>query len=318
MNMKNINAVIVGKLSDRLMEKVESNFNAYRLWEIEDKDKFYLTKGDSIQALVTSGNPVMGASKELIGKFPNLKIIASNGVGYDPIDIITAKEKGIVVTNTPGVLNKCVADIGLGLLLSVGRRICEANNYVKSGKWPIEGRFPMSTKISGKVCGIVGLGNIGLEVAKRAQAFDMDIHYYDPVDKNSVPYKKHDSILSLAESSDFLVLTLPGGEKTKGCIDEKIFKALGEKGFLISISRGSVVNEKDLIVALKNKVIAGAGLDVYAHEPNVPEELLRLENVVTTPHIASSTTETFNAMADLVFDNLIAFFSDKTVITRVV
>lgn len=318
MNMKDIEVVIVGKLSERLMNNVESTFNAYRLWEIADKEQFYKEHGDSIQAIVTSGNPVMGASKELMDKFSNLKIVASNGVGYDPIDINHAKERGIIVTNTPGVLNKCVADIGMALLLSVGRRICEADRYVKAGRWESEGRFAMGTKISGKVCGIVGLGNIGSEVAKRANAFDMDIHFYDPGKPAKAGFTQHDSLIDLAKASDFLVLTLPGGDKTRGLINKDVFTALGDKGFLISISRGSTVNEDDLIEALTNKVIAGAAMDVYAHEPHVPDVLKEMENVVTTPHIASSTTDTFNAMADLVYDNLCAYFADKPVLTQVV
>lgn len=317
MNLKEISVVIVGKLSDRLMEKVESTFTAYRLWELTDTDAFWAEKANDIQALVTSGNPVMGASRALMEKCPNLKIIASNGVGYDSIDVAAANELGIIVTNTPGVLNDCVADIGMALLLNVARRVNIADRYVREGRWPTEGRFPMATKVSGKRCGIVGLGNIGHAVARRAAAFEMDIHYYDPKPHNKPEWTAHNTLISLAEAVDFLVLTLPGGAKTRGLIDKEILHALGKNGYLISISRGSVVNETDLIHALENNVIAGAALDVYAHEPNVPEALIKLDNVVLTPHIASGTSETFNAMADLVFANLHAFFTGKPVITQV-
>lgn len=317
MNLKEISVVIVGKLSDRLMEKVESTFNAYRLWEISDIEAFYAQKAKDIQALVTSGNPVMGASKALMENFPNLKIIASNGVGYDSIDVAAANEMGVIVTNTPGVLNDCVADIGMALLLNVARRVNVADRYVREGRWPTEGRFPMATKVSGKRCGIVGLGNIGNAVARRAAAFEMDIHYYDPKPYNKPGWTAHDTLVSLAEAVDFLVLTLPGGTNTRGVIDKDVLQALGNTGHLVSISRGSVVNETDLIQALENNVIAGAALDVYANEPHVPAALLKMDNVVLTPHIASGTSETFNAMADLVFDNLHAFFTGKPVITPV-
>ncbi|EIZ8628142.1 2-hydroxyacid dehydrogenase [Escherichia coli] len=317
MNLKDIQVAIVGKLSDRLMAKVESTFTAYRLWELADEGAFYTQIAPDIQALVTSGNPVMGASRALIEKFPNLKIIASNGVGYDPIDIVAAREHGVIVTNTPGVLNDCVADIGIALLLNVARRINIADRYVRDGRWPNEGRFPMATKVSGKRCGIVGLGNIGNAVARRAAAFEMEIHYFDPKPHNKPDWTAHDSLVSLAQAVDFLVLTLPGGASTRGVIDKTVLQALGKTGHLISISRGSVVNEPDLIDALQNNIIAGAALDVYANEPHVPEQLMSLDNVVLTPHIASGTSETFNAMADLVFDNLQAFFSGQPVITPV-
>ncbi|WP_235234507.1 2-hydroxyacid dehydrogenase [Mangrovibacter sp. MFB070] len=317
--MKEINVVIAGKLSDRLMSKVETAFTAYRLWEQPSQEAFFKEKGNDIQAIVTSGNPVMGASKALIERFPNLKIIASNGVGYDSIDIAAAKARNVIVTNTPQVLNDCVADIGMGLLLDVARGITSADRYVREGRWPVEGRFRMATKVSGKCCGIVGFGNIGSAVARRAAAFNMDIHFYDPSAAHKVTgtATSHESLVSLAQAADFLVLTLPGGEKTRGVINRDVFNALGSKGFLISISRGSVVNEDDLIEALQNQTIAGAGMDVYAHEPHVPEALMAMPNVVLTPHIASGTTETFNAMADLVYDNLAAFFSGKPTLTPV-
>lgn len=321
MSTKNINVVIAGKLSDRLMNKVESHFNAFRLWEMTDADKnvFYKEYADSIQAIVTSGNPVMGASRELIERFPNLKIIASNGVGFDSIDIKAAQQHNVTVTNTPKVLNDCVADIGMALLLTVGRRICVADKYVRDGAWPEKGRFQMATKISGKRCGIVGLGNIGQAVAQRAAGFNMEIHYYNPVPRDVNPaWISHESIIDLAKNSDFLVLTLPGGDETRGIINRDVFTALGADGYLISISRGSVVNEKELIQALQNNVIAGAAMDVYEREPHVPQELMAMDNVVLTPHIASGTTETFNAMADLVFDNLTAYFAGKPVLTKVV
>ena len=318
MATKNIDVLVVGLVNPRYVERLDQNFRTHKLWLAEDKDAFLREVGPKIRGLATSGNPVMGASKALIDQLPKLEIIASSGVGYDPIDIGAAKARGVIVTNTPGVLNDCVADLGLTMLLSVARRVCEADRYVRAGKWKSQGRFPMATKVGGKVCGIVGLGNIGQAVAKRAAAFDMNIHYYDPFPKPGCTYTRHESIAELAKHSDFLVLTLPGGKETQRVINADILRALGSKGFLISMSRGSVVDEKALVAALKDGTIAGAGMDVYDSEPNVPEELFSMDNVVILPHIASSTNETFAAMGDLAYDNIYAHFTGKPVLTRVV
>lgn len=314
-----LNVLIVGKqLPQHLMDSVEKHHRVYKLWEANDKDAWLKEIGKNIQAVLTSGNPVMGASKALIDQLPNLEIICSNGVGYDPIDIETARQRGIIVTNTPKVLNNCVADLGMALLLNVARRVSEAERYARAGKWLSQGRFGMSTSLGGKVCGIVGLGNIGKNIAKRAQAFDMDIHYYNPVAEAGLNYTRHDTLIDLARQADFLVLTLPGGEATRHIINSEVLEALGNTGYLINMARGTVVDEQALIHALSHNIIAGAGLDVFEHEPRIPDALLSMDNVVITPHIASSTQETTKAMADLVFANLTAFAQGKPVLTRVV
>ena len=318
MALKQFNVLIKGKfLPPRLIANLEATFTTFRLWEAEDQDAWLAEFGPKIDAIVTSGNAVMGASAELIQQLPHLKAICSNGVGFDSIDIEAARARGIVVTNTPEVLNECVADLGMALLLDIARRVSESDRFTRAGKWN-QGRFPLSTKIGGKVCGIVGLGNIGQAVAKRAAAFGMDIHYYTPRSRPDVPYIRHDSVLSLAQQADFLVLTLPGGAATRHVINTEVLQALGPKGYLINIARGSVVDEEALIQALESGQIAGAGLDVFEQEPQVPEALRQRDNVVITPHIASNTEETMGAMADLVFENLLAFAQGEAVLTRVV
>lgn len=302
----------------RLQDNLDAKFTTYRLWKQEDQAAWLAQHGAEIDALVTSGNALMGASAALMDQLPNLKVICSNGVGYDAIDIAAAEARGIVVTNTPGVLNACVADTGMALLLDVARRISAADRYTRAGQWPSQGRYPLTTKVGGKICGIVGLGGIGKELAKRAQAFDMDIHYYNPRSRPDVPYTRHDSLISLAQQSDFLVLTLPGGTATHHLVNAEVLCALGPKGFLINIARGSVVDEQALIAALEAGDIAGAGLDVFEQEPTVPEALRQRDDVVITPHLASSTEETMAAMADLVFENLLAFAQGEAVLTRVV
>lgn len=318
MALKQFNVLIKGRfLPPQLIENIERTFTAFRLWEAEDEAAFLAEQGAKIDMLVTSGNAVMGASAALIAALPNLKAICSNGVGYDSIDIEAARSRGIVVTNTPEVLNACVADLGMALLLDVARRISEADRFTRAGHWA-QGRFPLSRKIGGKVCGIVGLGNIGQAVARRAQAFDMVIHYYNPRSRPDLPYVRHDSLVALAQQADFLVLTLPGGAATRHIINAEVLQALGPQGYLINIARGSVVDQQSLLQALESGGIAGAGLDVFEQEPQVPEALRQRDNVVITPHIASSTHETMAAMADLVFENLLAFARDKPVLSRVV
>lgn len=318
MALKQCNVLIKGKfLPPQLIENIEKTFTVFRLWEAEDETAFLAEQGADIDMLVTSGNAVMGAPAALIAALPNLKAICSNGVGYDSIDTEAARSRGIVVTNTPEVLNDCVADLGMALLLDVARRISEADRFTRAGHWS-QGRFPLSSKIGGKVCGIVGLGNIGQAVARRAQAFDMAIHYYNPRSRPDVTYTRHESLVALAQQADFLVLTLPGGAATRHIINAEVLQALGPQGYLINIARGSVVDQQALVDALETGQIAGAGLDVFEQEPQVPDVLRQRDNVVITPHIASSTRETMAAMADLVFDNMLAFARGEPVLTRVV
>ena len=318
MALKQCKVLIKGKfLPPQLIENIEQSFTAFRLWEAEDEAAFLAEQGAEIDMLVTSGNAVMGAPAALIAALPNLKAICSNGVGYDSIDTEAARSRGIVVTNTPEVLNDCVADLGMALLLDVARRISEADRFTRAGHWA-QGRFPLSSKIGGKVCGIVGLGNIGQAVARRAQAFDMQIHYYNPRSRPDVPYTRHESLVDLAQRADFLVLTLPGGAATRHIINADVLQALGPEGYLINIARGSVVDQQALVAALETGRIAGAGLDVFEQEPQVPDALRQRDNVVITAHIASSTRETMAAMADLVFDNMLAFARGESVLTRVV
>jgi len=318
MALKQCKVLIKGKfLPPQLIENIEQSFTAFRLWEAEDEAAFLAEQGTEIDILVTSGNAVMGAPAALIAALPNLKAICSNGVGYDSIDTEAARSRGIVVTNTPEVLNDCVADLGMALLLDVARRISEADRFTRAGHWA-QGRFPLSSKIGGKVCGLVGLGNIGQAVARRAQAFDMQIHYYNPRSRPDVPYTRHESLVDLAQLADFLVLTLPGGAATRHIINADVLEALGPEGYLINIARGSVVDQQALVAELETGRIAGAGLDVFEQEPQVPDALRQRDNVVITPHIASSTRETMAAMADLVFENMLAFSRGEPVLTRVV
>lgn len=309
--------LMVGPLLPELMADIESRYRVHRWWEMKDKAEFLKTQGASVRGIVTSGR--FGADKALIEGLPALEGIFSFGVGYDSIDIHAAKARGVVVTNTPGVLDDCVADTAMALMLAVSRRICEADRFVRAGRWPTQG-FPVGRKLGGKRCGIAGLGNIGLQIALRVKAFGMDISYYNRKAREDVPadYRYCSDLMSLAQESDFLVLAVPGGAPTRHMVSTAVLNALGAEGILINVARGTVVDEQALVSALQDKRIAGAGLDVFEFEPQVPAALMSMDQVVLLPHIASGTVETREAMAGLVVKNLDAWFTREEVVTRVV
>ncbi|KQQ63243.1 hydroxyacid dehydrogenase [Pseudomonas sp. Leaf129] len=305
---RDVPVLIIGALLPSLQEAVETHFDATRFWELPDQNVWLAQHGSRIRAIVTSG--ALGASSEVIGKLPNLEAIFSFGVGYDSIAVDAARDRGIVVTNTPAVLDDCVADTAMALTLDVMRRYSEADRFVRAGKWT-QGKFPLASKIGGKKIGIVGLGNIGESIAKRAAAFDMEVLYHNRKPKAGVSYHYYADLDAMISDCDVLVLAVPGGKSTEGLIDAKRIGLLGSKGFLVNIARGSVVDQPALIQALQEKRIAGAGLDVYEDEPNVPQALIDLPNVVLLPHLASGTHETRQAMGDLVWGNIQGYFHDE-------
>lgn len=306
--------LMIGPLSPALVERIEQTYRVHRFWEIDDQPGWLRTHADSIDAIATSG--VFGARAELIEALPNLKAIISFGVGYDAIAVDTAKKRGIAVTNTPGVLDNCVADTAVAILLDLGRRISEADRFVRAGEWQ-NARFPLAGSIGGKVCGIVGMGNIGRAIAKRVEAFGMTVIYHNRRRRDDVAYTYHETLEGLLEAADYAVLVVPGGSATDKLIGAEQLRALGPKGYLVNIARGSVVDEQALVTALQRGTIAGAALDVFADEPQVPAALLALDNVVLTPHIGSGTHETRQAMADLFFANLDGFFRQGKAVTPV-
>ncbi len=275
------------------------------------KDPGALSK---VTALV--GTASAKVDKKLLTMVPNVKLVAICGVGYDGVDVAIAKEKGVVVTHTPGVLTDDVADLALGLLLSIGRRIPQADKFVRNGDW-VSDTFAMTHKVTGARIGIVGMGRIGRAIAKRAAAFDMRIAYTGREAKADVPYTFFSTVPALAAEVDYLVVAVPGGDGTKNLIGPSVLQALGSKGYLINIARGTVVDQPALVQALKDKQIAGAALDVFWDEPLVDPELRRLHNVVLTPHIASGTEETRRDMAALTLENLLAFYQKRPLPTPV-
>lgn len=312
-----IDILIAGPLLPQLMNELASRYRVHRWWEIADRGAFLREHGPAIRGIATSGKH--GADRALIEALPALEGIFSFGVGYDSIDLDAARERKVVVTNTPGVLDACVADTALALMLAVSRRIAEADRFVRAGRWP-DGELGLGTRMTGKCCGIVGLGNIGRQIARRAEGFDMPIAYFNRKPSPQAPshYRYFSDIEALAQESDFLVLAVPGGAQTRHLVNARVLDALGPQGWLINIARGSVVDEAALVEALQQKRIAGAGLDVFEDEPRTPAALHDMDNVVLLPHIASGTHETRRAMADLVLANLDGWFLRGEVQTRVV
>lgn len=294
------------------MEALEQSFDVIRLRK-PDPERVLQENAQKIQAITTFLTPV---SRSLIEALPNLEIIAVGAVGIDHIDCIAAEKREVAVTNTPDVLTDDTADVAMLLLLNVARRAVEGDAYVRAGLWK-SGPLSLGNSLGGKTVGIVGLGRIGKAVAHRAAAFGMRVAYHGPSEKPEQPYSYYADLEDMARDCDFLVLTCPGGSKTEGIVNYKVLEALGPQGFLINVARGTVVNEEDLLVALQNKTIAGAGLDVFINEPHVPEALIRMDNVVLTPHIGSATIETRRKMGEIVVENLLAHFDGRPLLTQV-
>jgi hydroxypyruvate reductase len=296
------------------MAALDAAFTTHRLWQAADRAAFLAGIADRVEGIATGLGGTVDAA--LIAALPRLRIIATSTVGLDAIDLDAARSRGIAVTNTPDVLTDCVADFALGLTIASARRICEADRFVRAGKW-LAGGFPLATKLGGKTMGIVGMGRIGQTIATRASAFGMQIAWHGPRPKPELPYPYYKTLTELASMSHFLMVTAPGGAETRHLIDAEILEALGKKGTLINIARGSVVDEQALVDALRAGTIAGAALDVFADEPCVPEALFAMENVVLQPHLGSATEETRAAMGQLVVDNLSAFFAGEPQLTPV-
>lgn len=288
---------------------------AHTLYEYSklSAEQLYAIAGE-VQVILASGESKVEAA--LINQLPQLKLIAVFGVGYDGVDIRAAAARGVQVTNTPDILTDDVADLGIALMLNVSRRINGAQKFIERGGWQ-SGTYPQSTKVSGGRLGIVGFGRIGRAVAKRAQGFAMRIACFDrnPVESSEVTY--YPDLLELAKNSDVLMVCASAGKESQKLINHDVLAALGPQGILINIARGSVVDEEALAEALTLGTIGGAGLDVFANEPHVPQALLNRDDVVVTPHIGSATRATRAAMAKLVIDNIAAFYAGKPLLTPV-
>ena len=304
----------VAQLPPFLVERLQKEFTLHDFVNPADPDTLLEDVGPSIRGIVAGG--MKGPNANLINRLENLEIISSFSVGFDATDVVAAQARGVIVTHTPEVLTGDVADLAMTFILMAPRRIGEAERFLRSGKW-LQGRMDLGTTVRGKRLGILGLGRIGRAVARRAEVFGLNIAYYDPKPMGDLAYRSYPTLRDLAAASDMLLVACEGGTATRGLVDADVLNALGPDGFLINTARGPIVDQAALVAALSDKRIAGAALDVFDGEPQVPAELMAMENVVLTPHIASSTQETRRAMGDLVYDNLRAHFDGKQVLTPV-
>ncbi|MGP2515232.1 2-hydroxyacid dehydrogenase [Yersinia sp. 2545 StPb PI] len=306
--------LIIAPVMDYLTEKLEQTFTVHKLFQVTDHAEFFAEQGQNIKGIVTRGD--IGVSNEVLALLPEVQIISIFGVGTDAVDLATTHGRNIIVTTTPGVLTDDVADTALGLIIATSRRLCLADKFLRAGQWP-HSTLPLSSKVTGKRLGVFGMGQIGQAIARRAAGFDMQIAYTDKAHNETLPYQYMPDLMSLASQSDILVVAISGGKDSAGLVNKTVFAAMPNHAILINIARGSMVNQDDLILALQQQNIGGAGLDVFADEPNVPPALIEMDNVVLLPHIASATTETRIQMSDIVFSNILAHFSGEKAPTAI-
>lgn len=289
-------------------------YAVHRYFEAADKPAFLAEVGPRIRAAATNG--ARGCPREIFDALPALEIIASYGVGYDGIDIPACKARGVRVSNTPDVLNDAVAELTLGLMLALCRRLPQADAFVRAGRWR-QGAHPLTGELTGATLGILGLGRIGKEIARRAQAFKMRVVYHGRREQPYEPYQYYADLEAMARDVDWLVVIAPGSPEAVGIVSRKVMEALGPKGCLVNVARGSLVDETALVELLQSGALGGAALDVFEKEPNVPEALFAMENVALSPHQGSATTKTRSAMGDLVIRNLAAYFAGDPLLTPV-
>lgn len=308
--------VLIGASKPVIVEGLSPHTHLHKLFEAKDHEAFLAEIAPKVRGLAVAymANKIDGA---FMSRFPKLEIVSSFGVGYDHVDAKWAGAHGIVVTNTPDVLNEEVADTSLGLLLCTVREFPQADRYVREGKWEQAG-YPLSrATLRDRTVGMVGMGRIGKAIARRLDAFGVPVVYHSRNPQTGVAYKYYPDLLAMAREVDTLMVIVPGGAATKNLINREVLEALGPNGILINMARGSVVDEPALIAALKAGTILAAGLDVFVNEPHVPAELMAMDNVVLLPHLGSASDYTRRAMDQLVVDNLLAWFSGKPPLTPV-
>ncbi|BDA84908.1 D-2-hydroxyacid dehydrogenase [Aureimonas sp. SA4125] len=306
--------LMVGPLASAATTEIEKDVIVHRYWEAEDKPALLAEIADRATLVATSGH--YGCSAEIMEALPKLELIASFGVGYDAVDITAAKRHNIRVTNTPDVLNDCVAEMTLALMLAACHRIPQADRYVRDGLWP-SGNFPLTPELTGRTVGILGLGRIGKEIARRLQVLKMHVVYHGRQRQEHEPFPYYADLVAMARDVDWLVVIAPGSASTTGIVSREVMQALGPEGTLVNMARGSLVDEPAMVELLATGALGGAALDVFADEPNVPAELLGLPNVVLSPHQGSATHKTRAAMAAVVVANLRAHMRGDPLVSPV-
>jgi len=307
--------LFIGSTHPPVLADLDKLFTVYNYRDASDKDALIAAAAPHVRAVYTNGTAWV---PPLLDKLPKLEMIACMSTGYDEFDIAALKKRSVRMSHSVNMSAGDVADMGMALVLATARKIPQYERYVRSGEWRAKGRPAATRRVHGKKLGIVGLGAIGRELAKRAAGgFDMEVSYQGPNRKADVPYRHYDSVLAMARDVDFLVLACIGGPTTANIVDAGVLKALGPDGILVNVARGTCVDEPALFRALKDGTIAGAGLDCYIQEPAEPAQFEGFENVVLSPHVAAGTPDTRRASCDLAIRNLLAFFDGKPLITPI-
>ena len=306
----------VGYYPDWDQEPLNAAFNMHKYFETSKKAAFLAKVGPSIKGIATRGE--LGITQAMLDACPNIEIVSVYGVGYDAVDIAACTARGIHVTNTPDVLTNDVADLGIAMMLAQSRGMIGASEWVHNGSWKTKGLYPLQSRVWGKKVGVLGLGRIGFEVAKRLAGFDLDIAYSDVSAKDYAPdWKFIQDPITLAKHADFLFVTLAASADTPHIVGKDVLDALGPDGMVINISRAANIDEEALLNALESKSVGSAALDVFEGEPALNPRFLALKNVMLQPHHASGTYETRKAMGKLVRDNLVAHFAGRPLLTKV-
>jgi lactate dehydrogenase-like 2-hydroxyacid dehydrogenase len=309
-----IDVLSLGKFPDATMDELRSRFTLHHLFHYPAPGDIAADLAPRIRALATEAN--RGATRALIESLPNLEIISCFGVGLDLVDLVAARERGIPVTNTPGILADEVADLAIGLMLASARQIPFAERYVREGHWVNKGPIALGRSVGKKTMGVLGLGGIGRAIADRGAAFRMRVSYSGPRRKADAPYEYVADPVELARQSDFLMVACKGGPDTQRLVSSAVIEALGPTGTLVNVARGSVVDEPAMIQALSDGRLGFAALDVFENEPHVSPALLALPNVIVQPHHGSGTVETRTAIGKLMIDNILAHFDGRPLLTR--
>jgi lactate dehydrogenase-like 2-hydroxyacid dehydrogenase len=308
--------ILIGLPKKTILEGLQKHFTVHVVQQAKDPEALIAEVAPRVRGAAVTGAPDH-MNEALMARFPKLEFVSSFGVGYDNIGVKHAAAHGITVTNTPEVLNEEVADTALGLLLCTVREFPQAERFLRAGKWK-ERQYPLSrATLRDRTVGIVGLGRIGKAIARRLEGFQVPVVYHSRNPAEGVSYRHYPKLIDMARDVDTLILITPGGAGTRHLVNAEVLQALGPRGIVINMSRGTVVDDVALIKALKDKTIYSAGLDVFLNEPEVPKEYLEMDNIVLFPHLGSSSVYTRQKMEQLVVDNLIAWDVGKPPLTPV-
>jgi hypothetical protein len=315
MEAKRKDVLLLGPLKPVVVNGLEAGCTLHKVAAAPDRDAFMSAHAE-IRAIACSATTER-VPGELMARFPKLQIVSSFGVGYDHMDVKWAAEHGVILTNTPNVLTEEVADTALGLLLCTVREFPQAERYLRAGKWRERDYQLTKASLRNRTVGLVGMGAIGQAIARRLDAMQVPVVYHTRQERHELPYRHYANLIDMARNVGILLAIVPGGAGTRNMINAEVLDALGPDGILINMARGSVVDEVALIKALKEKRIMSAGLDVYAKEPDVPQDLIAMENVVLFPHVGSASVYTRERMDQLIVDNILAWAAGKSPLTPV-